>query len=313
MKFRYSIILLLFLPLTLTGCIFNKNNEELAPAEAEIKYNVYQSEKLGEFYFSAKYLDGWTVQENSTEKFDEFKDEVIFKGELEEITVNILDKKEQQTVLDLFNIETQAQTEVNTVLGNRILGSLKDDSNKRWEVVLVESSSYLIVIKTDYPASPDYSNFLNDFSFAKLADQAVKPKSDVITLKLYFDNNQSDDFSCEAKAVKTVTIRRTEEDLGLIPQVVKLLIQLSIPEDLAKEGLLTAIPVNTRLYSFGYENNKAIVNFNAELNEGGGSCLMLMRRSQIENTIKALNEVSGLQIREVEIQVEGETDTALQP
>ena len=39
---------------------------------------------------------------------------------------------------------------------------------------------------------------------------------------------------------------------------------------------------------------------------------MQMRRSQIEKTLRALNDVSNLQIRGVEVQVEGDSDTALQ-
>jgi hypothetical protein len=40
---------------------------------------------------------------------------------------------------------------------------------------------------------------------------------------------------------------------------------------------------------------------------------MGLRRSQIEKTLTALSEVSALRIKQVEIQVDGRSDTALQP
>ncbi|OGY88981.1 MAG: hypothetical protein A2927_00950 [Candidatus Komeilibacteria bacterium RIFCSPLOWO2_01_FULL_45_10] len=305
---RYLLLLLLILPLALSGCFFKKPvNENINQAN---DFAIYRSADLNGFSFAAKYPKSWQLAEQSTGKYGDFKDGVSFTNSNETIGVAILNAEDRAMVLNTFNIESQSQTEVNATLANDIFGTgMKGELGDRFEAVLAENGAYLILIKTNVPGSADFQKFLNDFSFTKLNGVADKN----ISLKIYFDDGRAADVDCQAGVPKTVTIERPSDDLALIPKVTQLLIQLSVTEELAKENLITGIPLNTRLLSFGYENNKAIVNFNADLNEGGGSCLMAMRRSQIEKTIKALNDVSDLQIKEVEIQVEGETETALQP
>lgn len=305
---RYLLLLLLILPLALSGCFFKKPvNENINQAN---DFEIYRSADLNGFSFTAKYPKSWQLAEQSTGKYGDFKDGVSFTNSNETIGVAILNAEDRAMVLNTFNIESQSQTEVNATLANDIFGTgMKGELGDRFEAVLAENGAYLILIKTNVPGSADFQKFLNDFSFTKLNGVADKN----ISLKIYFDDGRAADVDCQAGVPKTVTIERPSDDLALIPKVTQLLIQLSVTEELAKENLITGIPLNTRLLSFGYENNKAIVNFNADLNEGGGSCLMAMRRSQIEKTIKALNDVSDLQIKEVEIQVEGETETALQP
>ena len=296
------------MPLALSGCFFKKPvNENINQAN---DFAIYRSADLNGFSFAAKYPKSWQLAEQSTGKYGDFKDGVSFTNSNETIGVAILNAEDRAMVLNTFNIESQSQTEVNATLANDIFGTgMKGELGDRFEAVLAENGAYLILIKTNVPGSADFQKFLNDFSFTKLNGVADKN----ISLKIYFDDGRAADVDCQAGVPKTVTIERPSDDLALIPKVTQLLIQLSVTEELAKENLITGIPLNTRLLSFGYENNKAIVNFNADLNEGGGSCLMAMRRSQIEKTIKALNDVSDLQIKEVEIQVEGETETALQP
>lgn len=305
---KYSLILLLALPLILSGCFLKKPvNENVNQA---VGFEIYKSADLNGFSFTAKYPKGWQLTEQSTGKYGDFKDGVSFVNGAETIGIAILNIEDQAMVLNTFNIESQSQTEVNATLADDIFGTgMKGDGTDRFEAVLVENGPYLIMIKTNVPGSVDFTKFLSDFSFAKLIKAADKN----VSLKIYFDDGRSADIDCQAGVPKVVTIERPSEDLALIPKVTQILIQLSVAEELAKENLITGIPINTRLLSFGYENNKAIVNFNADLNEGGGSCLMAMRRSQIEKTIKALNDVSNLEIKEVEIQVEGESETALQP
>jgi hypothetical protein len=301
------ITLLFVVSLILSGCFFNKTsqNDNQPAADSSV---VYESLNLEGFSFKVKYPKSWTYQEISTGEFGDFANQVIFNADGEQIKVLLSKPADQEELLTGYNVESRGQTEVFAQLSEKISG-IKAETGQRFEAVLISNDPYLILLETDAPGSAAFYEFLGNFSFVKFAQK----KEPNISLKIYFDSAAVDNSNCEATVFKTATIARPEEELGLIPAVVNLLVQLSVPEDLAAENLLTAIPINTRLLSFGYEDNRAIVNFNDYLNEGGGSCLMQMRRSQIEKTLMALNEVSALDIKEVEIQVQGESSTALQP
>lgn len=314
---KYLLICLLFLPLILSGCFFNKKNQ--APAN-EPKEQTYRSQDFENFYFSAKYPNGWDLTENSNGLLGDLKNHITFaqhlvSGSGELISVIVVKTADRQKLINDYKIESQTQTEVSGSLALSMTGVMPLYDNERFEAILAESGNYLIFVKTNRPGSQAFVDFKDRLSFPKLALPSQKPKSDKITLSIYFNKADStgQHFDCSAKAVRQVVVERPEAELGLIPLAVKLLLQLSVPEDLAKTGLSTGLDLNTRLYSFGYENNKAIVNFDASLNAGGGSCLMTLRRSQIEKTLMALNQVSNLQIKQVQIQVDGDADTALQP
>lgn len=315
---KYLLIGLLFLPLILSGCFFNKKNQ--APAVIEPSEQTYRSQDFENFYFSAKYPNGWELTENSNGLLGYLKNQITFVQKLvtdmsPQITVTVVKTADRQKLLNDYKIESQSQTEISGSLAMSLIGALATNDQERFEAILAESGPYVIFVKTNYPGSQAFADFKDRLSFPKLSLPSQKPKSDKITLSLYFDKADAggQNYDCSAKTVRQVVVERPEAELGLIPLAVKLLLQLSVPEDLAKTGLSTSLDLNTRLYSFGYENNKAIVNFDASLNAGGGSCLMTLRRSQIEKTLMALNQVSDLQIKQVEIQVDGESDTALQP
>jgi len=178
--------------------------------------------------------------------------------------------------------------------------------------VLVKNGDYLYALKTNLPNSPEFIDFLNNFNILNNLNVMVTPVESFPTYKLYFMLKGKAAADCTARNYREVYLSVPEEELVLIPNILKALLS---PDLLRLEalGLSTAIPKETRLLSFGYDNNKAIVNFNSYLNQGGGSCEMQARRSQIEQTLKGLNNVSGLRIRNVEIQVEGDSATALQP
>ncbi|MDP2586404.1 MAG: GerMN domain-containing protein [Candidatus Komeilibacteria bacterium] len=309
---KYLLICLLFLPLILSGCIFSKKNQEPVNEPNE---QSYRSNDFENFYFSAKYPNGWELTENFNGLLGDTKNQVEFGLAEEVIAVTVVKAADRQKVLDEFKIESQTQTEVNGTLAMNLNGVLSANDQERFEAILAESGNYVIFLKTNRPGSQAFVDFKNRLSFPKLVLPSQQPKSAKVTLSLYFDKPDStgQNFDCSAKAVKQVIVDRPETELGLIPVAIKLLLQLSNPEELEKSGLSSGLDLNTRLYSFGYENNKAIVNFDASLNAGGGSCLMTLRRSQIEKTLVALNEVSDLQIKQVEIQVDGDADTALQP
>jgi len=301
--FNLKFLFILFLPFLVSGCFFktaNNQNQDLQP-----EYEVYRSATVNNFSFSARYLKNWQLAENSSGDLADFKDQVMFIGPAEKIEVKVVKLEQKPGILKDLNIESQSQTEVSAFLAQRyIVGS----AGGRLEIVVVDSGDFSVFLKTNLPGSVDFIKFTGDFILSK----TVVQKGGQINLKLYFDNG-SDSQTCQATGFKQVVVSRQSEDLSLIPQAVQLLIQESEDPTLTQNKLSTAIPFNTRLLSFGYEDNKAIVNFNAELNSGGGSCLMTMRRSQIEKTLMALNEVSDLEIKQVEIQVDGNAETALQP
>jgi len=317
------LLLAIIPPLILGGCFFNlKKNQIQVPEE---KYNNYESAMLNGLSFSARYQKDWQLSEQATGKYQDFKDAVYFQSKDETISVNIMDVKDRDQIIKSFNAESQAQTQIDGTLGDKYTGlSDAGNPNSRFEVSVMQSGDYLMIIKTTTPGSVDFADFLNNFVFTKLepslnnesgtgAVPVQKPRSDTLTISLYFLDNASGTTDCQARAVKKVIVKTPDNDLTLIPDMMRLLIQLSQPDALPDGNIYSAIPVNTRILSFGYEDNKAIVNFNSYLNQGGGSCEMQARRSQIEQTLKGLNGVSSLRIRNVEIQVEGDSQTALQP
>jgi len=130
-----------------------------------------------------------------------------------------------------------------------------------------------------------------------------------VKVKLFFSS--VDNVDCQADKFKEVEIDNTLDDLGLIPKVINLLLAESSAT--TTDSLFSALPSDSQLLSFGYEDGRVSVDFSPEMNTGGGSCMMGLRRSQIEKTLLGLNEVTGLNIKTVEIKVDGETETALQP
>ena len=143
-----------------------------------------------------------------------------------------------------------------------------------------------------------------------LQNAIVAPlRSEKVKVKLFFAS--VDNVDCQADQFKEVEIDNTLDDLGLIPKITNLLLAESSAT--STPGLFSSLPVGAQLLSFGYEDGRVSVDFSPEMNTGGGSCAMGLRRNQIEKTLLGLNEVTSLNIKTVEIKVDGETETALQP
>lgn len=314
MKKTYIYLGLIILLILVGGYFkFSQRQGQINEPRKEPQAKVYKNETLGEAAYSVNYFDDWEISENSTGKFGLAKDQVIFvaTGGLK-IRVEVVNASEEKNILNSYNIESQSQTEVSRLLGTRIIGSSKDNPAERQELVLIKNGSYLYVFSSSSPDAPDFQTFLSNVAIINNLNVAVVPKESFPVYKLYFPKKGADGLTCQTSYYREVYLSVPTEELELIPMVIKALLS---PEQLQLNNLnlTTNIPVNTRLLSFGYNNNKVIVNFSSELNQGGGSCEMSMRRSQIEKTLKALSEVSNLKIKEVEIWVEGEKDTALQP
>ncbi|MBU1131129.1 GerMN domain-containing protein [Patescibacteria group bacterium] len=314
MKNKIIILLILILPLILSGC-FNKAGDQ-QQAEPVVSYDIYTQEAVPGGGYKVKYPSTWEVAESATGKFEEFNDITTFKAsDQEEIQVKIFTTDQAEALLEPYNIESESQTQIDSRLANDYLVQDLDNEGQRWHLISIINGDYLYLLMSNALGSSDFENFINDFNFLEYQEQepATENSSNDFKIKLYFDDLNQENSDCLPHIYQEVIIQKPEVEIGLIPVAIKALIQTSSLEDLAEQNLSSAISINTRLLSFGYENNTAIVNFNNELNVGGGSCLMAMRRGQIEKTLKALNEVSGLQIKDVEIQVEGESETALQP
>jgi len=301
---------MLLLPLAISGCFgFSKDKPILDP-----KYTVYKNKTLGEAAYQVRYLDKWELTEEATADLGTSTDLAIFKVNRDQkITVKVYQEAEESVILELFNIESQSQTEVNRLLGERVIGTAKDN-NEPVEAILIKNGEYLYVLKTNQPHSAEFIDFLNNITIFNnlntvevLPDEIKRP-----IYKLYFGRTGISPDNCGVSYYREVYFNKPDDEIELIPKIIQTLLS---PDQLRLEdlGLFTAIPEGTRLLSFGYDNNKAIVNFSAHLNLGGGSCSMAMRRSQIERTLMSLNEISNLQIKEVEIWVDGSADEVLQP
>jgi len=312
MKKYFPLLLLLILPLIISGCFSLAKKVQQTEEKAD---QLYKNEALGKAAFSVKYPANWRKKEISTGKFPDINDQVTFKVSSNyQIIISVFTAKEEQGILDSYNIESQYQTEVSRLLATRIIGTVKPSTKKREEAVLVRNGDYLYVFTTNSPGSVEFINFLNNINIDNNLNTVEVPvEEDKRPIyKLYFGLTSSQDTDCVAKYYREVHLTVLEEEIALIPIIIKALLS---PDQLKLEELklFTAIPENTKLLSYGYDNNKAIVNFDKELNSGGGSCAMQMRRSQIEKTLISLSEVSNLNIKAVEIQVEGSFENVLQP
>lgn len=77
-----------------------------------------------------------------------------------------------------------------------------------------------------------------------------------------------------------------------------------------KIGFYTTLPPNTKVNYIKIDSDKIVVDFNKNINSGGGSCEMTQRRSQIENTLKNLPGSKG---KNIVISADGDSEKVLQP
>lgn len=115
---------------------------------------------------------------------------------------------------------------------------------------------------------------------------------------------RNDDPECAVYAVKRSTT-------GCSPVLAISLLLQGPTEKERKLGFNTAIPDKTKLVNTNIKAGKAYVEFNKELNVGGGSTYVTLIRDQIEQTLKNLR---CLKITDVEIGIQGMSiDEVLQP
>lgn len=127
-----------------------------------------------------------------------------------------------------------------------------------------------------------------------------------MTVKVYFNNS---DLNPEGDCSNVFSVEREiEETEGVARKALNLLIE-GPTEAEKEEGYLSSVNSDTMINSLEIEEGVAYVDFSEELDkEVGGSCMVQAIESQIKNTLKQFASVSN-----VEISVEGETETILQP
>ncbi|GEM_PF-1905520 len=142
------------------------------------------------------------------------------------------------------------------------------------------------------------------------APPSPAPSSDRMEVKIFFANSEKDPQEEKPDITYPITLTFKSEAPEEIAR--KMLEQLITgpAEPYKKQGYYTALDPATKINSVKIENETIHLDFNNKINEGGGSCIMDQRRSQIEHTF--LN-MPGIKIRKVAISVNGNTENVLQP
>jgi len=305
---KYLFFLLVLIPLLISGCFgFGDNSDQ--DQVKEVEYELYRNESIGEANFKVKYAKEWRLEEISNGLFGTSTDELLFKvGLNHRISLKVLKDIQAEALFEPYTYEEITQTEVSRFIGKRIVG-YKENEEKKEEVIAVSNGLYIYLLSTNKPDSPEFIEFLNNITIDNNLNE-VEVTPDKSIFKLYFARNGQE--NCQASYYREIYLNPEAEEFALIPKIVMAILR---PGELALENLelFTSIPLGTKLLSYGYDNNKVIVNFDLTLNEGGGSCMMELRRSQIEKTLFSLNENTDLDIREVEIWVNNSPDEVLQP
>ena len=111
--------------------------------------------------------------------------------------------------------------------------------------------------------------------------------------------------NCEAVVglIKNIDTRYNTDEVNAL-----VTLSLGLSSEEISQGYTTSIPTGTRLRNLEIKSGIATADFNAPLNQDGGSCNMSARRAQITATLMQFPD-----IEQVIITVDGNPETALQP
>ncbi len=139
---------------------------------------------------------------------------------------------------------------------------------------------------------------------------ATGTETDRVTAQIYYASSTKDPDVLKPEVTYPVamTLKAAAEE-ELLKSIVKELIE-GPPAEFKDKGFYTTLTPDTRLNSIKVEGDTVKVDFNDRINEGGGSCTMDQRRSQIENTLR---NIPGHRIKKVIISVNGDSQNVLQP
>ena len=132
---------------------------------------------------------------------------------------------------------------------------------------------------------------------------AINNESDEFIIKIFYQKNPGDNCSSTIGVIKEIDTRYNTDEVNALVTLTQ-----NLSSDDINAGYTTSIPYGTRLRSLDIKNGIATADFNATLNEGGGSCSMASRRAQITETLMQFPD-----IEQVVITVDGDANTALQP
>lgn len=161
--------------------------------------------------------------------------------------------------------------------------------------------------------APKTTEPVNDGDSAKTVSEPVISKSglsDGLAVEIFYASMAKDPDSLSPNVTypSKMTVSGADKEEAA-ENALKMLLAGPSPEDKDK-GFYSAIPEGTKLNFVKKEGGRIIADFSSKLNEGGGSCDMQQRRSQIENTLKSIYTDPD---DEIIISVEGNSEQVLQP
>jgi hypothetical protein len=237
-----------------------------------------------------------------------------------------LTKKEDQIYLQWLN-----KSQVDELIKREIIGSQQSDSaglvrndyslaqpleGDLDKASIIWSGEEGLLVAYDNEALNDAEKLLSTISIsisasvASSTDKNVAPitkkptfvKKDGYIVSLFFPKWDSAD--CSQTSAVSIKITDIESELGLIPSVVKILMQYPKSE-LDKAGLKPLFDDNVRLLSYGYNYNIAILNF-SELLRASQICPLAMVKKSLLQSLSSLSASSNLQVQAVDVQVNGQ-------
>jgi hypothetical protein len=198
-------------------------------------------------------------------------------------------------------------------LGTRTIRyRLKDSAGK----VLVGGPTNESDIYLSYPAptTTDPNGTLDLFEYSTQDGSEINkvtipikfPQGEALTVQVFFSNSERDPMHLDCAKVYPFDRRIAKTSATAQATIAEL---LKGPYDNEKSLLyFTSIPQGVVVNSVTIANGTAKVDFNKNVEEGGGSCSMAARTSQIRQTLLQFPS-----IKQVILSVEGKTDPIFQP
>lgn len=121
---------------------------------------------------------------------------------------------------------------------------------------------------------------------------------------IYFVNTDAAEGECAKVPARNVEMLKETPGENVFEKAMNML--LAGPPEGSKR-LTTKIPSATKLLEATFESGVVTVNFSASLNNQTDECTLSQRRAQIEKTIKYIPIVTNQIIKDIVIQVEGES------
>ncbi len=176
------------------------------------------------------------------------------------------------------------------------------NEREQWVIAHIQGDLGFVVAHISTNSTDVLFDVLQHMTVTTKKKIGYQPES--IPVKVYFVKQSTNMSDCSKVAPITRYITKTPQVAGAT--LAQLISGPSREEK--KLGYVSEIPSDSWVYSIAITNGFALVNFSKEIDVGGGSCHKTALRAQIEKTLLQFPTV-----KTVEIQVEGNSATALQP